>query len=146
MNRDRVVKLKDIADAAGVAVATVSAALNGTGTVSNAMRERVRKVAAEMNYEPNMAAKLLKQKRSRDLGLIVSDLPERNTTTRLPQRFPRFWSTVSPAVCFTEEPSLRPCGNFWRRIRIFLSSPSKRNPDTICSPITSSPSTRRSST
>ena len=77
MNRDRVVKLKDIADAAGVAVATVSAALNGTGTVSNAMRERVRKVAAEMNYEPNMAAKLLKQKRSRDLGLIVSDLPER---------------------------------------------------------------------
>ena len=61
MNRDRVVKLKDIADAAGVAVATVSAALNGTGTVSNAMRERVRKVAAEMNYEPNMAAKLLKQ-------------------------------------------------------------------------------------
>ena len=77
MNRDRVVKLKDIADAAGVAVATVSAALNWTGTVSNAMRERVRKVAAEMNYEPNMAAKLLKQKRSRDLGLIVSDLPER---------------------------------------------------------------------
>lgn len=77
MSRSRVVKLKDIADAAGVAVATVSAALNGTGTVSSAMRERVRKVAAEMNYEPNMAAKLLKQKRSRDLGLIVSDLPER---------------------------------------------------------------------
>ena len=58
MRRDQVVKLKDIADAAGVAVATVSAALNGTGTVSQAMRERVRKVAAEMNYEPNIAAKL----------------------------------------------------------------------------------------
>ena len=56
MPRERAVKLKDIADAAGVAVATVSAALNGTGTVSNRMRERVRKVAAEMNYEPNMAA------------------------------------------------------------------------------------------
>ncbi len=76
MRRDQVVKLKDIADAAGVAVATVSAALNGTGTVSQAMRERVRKVAAEMNYEPNIAAKLLKQKRSRDLGLIVIYIPE----------------------------------------------------------------------
>lgn len=77
MNRSNVVKLKDIADAAGVAVATVSAALNGTGTVSSAMRDRVRKVAAEMNYEPNLAAKLLKQKRSRDLGLVISDVPER---------------------------------------------------------------------
>ncbi len=77
MSREKVVKLKDIADAAGVAVATVSAALNGTGTVSSAMRERVRKVAAEMNYEPNLAAKLLKQKYSRDLGLIISDFPER---------------------------------------------------------------------
>ncbi len=77
MPRERAVKLKDIADAAGVAVATVSAALNGTGTVSSRMRERVRKVAAEMNYEPNMAAKLLKQKQSHDLGLIICDLPER---------------------------------------------------------------------
>ena len=71
------VKLKDIADRAGVSVAAVSAALNGTGTVSAAMRERVRKVAQEMNYEPNFAAKLLKQKQNNDLGLIVSDIPER---------------------------------------------------------------------
>ena len=41
------------------------------------MRERVRKVAQEMNYEPNFAAKLLKQKQNNDLGLIVSDIPER---------------------------------------------------------------------
>ncbi|MBS1371001.1 MAG: LacI family DNA-binding transcriptional regulator [Lentisphaeria bacterium] len=77
MSCGRTVRLKDIADAAGVAVATASAALNGTGTVSASMRERVRKVAREMNYEPNLAAKLLKQKQSSDLGLIISDLPER---------------------------------------------------------------------
>lgn len=173
MNRDRVVKLKDIADAAGVAVATVSAALNGTGTVSNAMRERVRKVAAEMNYEPNMAAKLLKQKRSRDLGLIVSDLPERIFGSGY------FMPMISSFIrqCESEElrcqieyhdpasskiPSLLVNGlaggvlhggtispavrKFLEENPDFLSSPSKRNPDTICSPITNSPSTRRSST
>ena len=79
MNRDRVVKLKDIADAAGVAVATVSAALNGTGTVSNAMRERVRKVAAEMNYEPNMAAKLLKQKKVNFFEAVYLLQPEKSS-------------------------------------------------------------------
>ena len=77
MAQTQTVKLKDIADRAGVSVAAVSAALNGTGTVSAAMRERVRKVAQEMNYEPNFAAKLLKQKQNNDLGLIVSDIPER---------------------------------------------------------------------
>lgn len=77
MIQTQTVKLKDIAVRAGVSVAAVSAALNGTGTVSAAMRERVRKVAKEMNYEPNFIAKLLKQKQNHDLGLIVSDIPER---------------------------------------------------------------------
>ncbi len=71
------IKLKDIADRAGVSVAAVSAALNGTGTVSAAMRERVREVAQAMNYEPNFAAKLLKRKENNDLGLIIGDIPER---------------------------------------------------------------------
>lgn len=60
-----------------MAVATVSAALNGTGTVSEATRERIRQVSQQMNYEPNLAAKLLKQKNTRDIGLIISDIPER---------------------------------------------------------------------
>ncbi|MDD3155247.1 MAG: LacI family DNA-binding transcriptional regulator [Victivallaceae bacterium] len=71
------VKLKDIALEAGVSIAAVSAALNNTGTVSRSMRERVRQVAARMNYEPNFAAQLLKQKKSSDIGLVISDIPER---------------------------------------------------------------------
>lgn len=71
------VKLKDIAREAGISVSAVSAALNNTGTVSQTVRERVRAVAARMNYEPNFAAKLLKQKNSTDIGLVISDIPER---------------------------------------------------------------------
>ncbi len=70
------VSLKDIAEASGVAVTTVSAALNRTGRVSDAMREKILTVSRRMNYEPNLAAQLLKQKHCTDIGLIVSDLPE----------------------------------------------------------------------
>ena len=73
----RGVSLKDIAQCAGVSVASVSAALNGTGRLSDGLRGRIAEVAREMHYEPNLAAKLLKQKRCQDIGLIVSDYPRR---------------------------------------------------------------------
>ena len=56
------VRLKDIARAAGVTSATASTALSGRGRVSADMRERIRKLAREMNYEPDLAALLLKKK------------------------------------------------------------------------------------
>ena len=71
--RNTQVTLKDIAEASGVALTTVSAALNGTGRVSETLRERIEKIAHRMNYEPNIAAKLLKQKKCRDIGLVISD-------------------------------------------------------------------------
>lgn len=73
MMRNTQVTLKDIAEASGVALTTVSAALNGTGRVSESLRERIEKIAHKMNYEPNIAAKLLKQKKCRDIGLVISD-------------------------------------------------------------------------
>ena len=54
--RNTQVTLKDIAEASGVALTTVSAALNGTGRVSETLRERIEKIAHRMNYEPNIAA------------------------------------------------------------------------------------------
>ena len=58
------VRLKDIAEASNVALTTVSAALSGTGRVSEKMRAKILKIAREMNYEPNAAARLLKQKKT----------------------------------------------------------------------------------
>ena len=67
------VRLKDIAQAAGVTSATASTALSGRGRVSADMRERIRKIAREMNYEPNSAALLLKKKSIIDVGFLISD-------------------------------------------------------------------------
>ncbi len=69
------VSIKDIAKASGVAVSTVSAALNGTGRISDEMRQRIQEIAEKQNYEPNVMAKLLKQKKSDDIALVVSDTP-----------------------------------------------------------------------
>ena len=76
MNKKQV-KLKDIALRAEVSVATVSAALNGTGRISDRLREHITAVARQMNYEPNLAAKLLKQKHCSDIALVISDYTKR---------------------------------------------------------------------
>lgn len=62
--------IKDVAERAGVSTATVSYVLNGTGTVTEATRERVRAAAAALNYQPNHAARSLRT-RSRTLGLVL---------------------------------------------------------------------------
>ena len=49
MMKKKSVKLKDIAIQAEVSVATVSAALNGTGRIGDALRSRVMEVARQMN-------------------------------------------------------------------------------------------------
>ena len=67
------VRLKDIADACGVSVATVSRALNG---LTNEGKERtafIRQTAQEMGYYPNVAAKTLKTSRSNNLGILYED-------------------------------------------------------------------------
>lgn len=69
------VKLKDIAERAGVGVASVSAALNGTGRISNDVRKKISDIAQDMNYYPNVAAKLLKAKHPADIGMVICERP-----------------------------------------------------------------------
>lgn len=57
--RPKRVTLQDIAKVAGVHVMTVSDALNGTRSVAPATREKVKKIAQELNYVPNFAARAL---------------------------------------------------------------------------------------
>ena len=67
------VRLKDIAQAAGVSPATVSAALGGVGRVGPETRETIRKLAAEMNYRPSFAARMLRNKPTVDAGMLIAD-------------------------------------------------------------------------
>ncbi len=67
------VKLKDIAEACGVSVATVSRALNG---LANENRERtayICQTARSMGYFPNSAARTLKTSRSNNIGILYED-------------------------------------------------------------------------
>lgn len=67
--------LQDIADRVGVARATVSLALSGKGRMSAETRQRIRAVAAELNYVPNAVARNLKTSRSGSVGLYIPDNP-----------------------------------------------------------------------
>jgi len=65
--------IKDIAKAAGVSITTVSRALNGYSDVSVETREKIRKLAEEMDYKPNSIAKGLVSNKTSTVGLIASE-------------------------------------------------------------------------
>lgn len=65
--------IKDIAKIAGVSISTVSYALNGSSKVTEATRDRIKKIADELNYVPNMAARTLKRQQTNIIGVYVSD-------------------------------------------------------------------------
>ncbi|MBS1368915.1 MAG: LacI family DNA-binding transcriptional regulator [Lentisphaeria bacterium] len=67
------VRLKDIAKAAGVSTGTVSAALSGTGRIGPETRESIRRLAHKMDYRPNAAARMLRSKPVVDAGMIIAD-------------------------------------------------------------------------
>lgn len=64
--------IREIADAAGVSITTVSHALNGKGRLLPETRERVRRLAEELNYRPNATARNLVEGRTGLLGLALS--------------------------------------------------------------------------
>lgn len=66
--------LRDIATIAGVSMQTVSLVINNSGSISQAVRDRVQDVARQVGYIPNTSAKAMRTGRSQTLGLIVSDL------------------------------------------------------------------------
>ena len=68
------VTLKDVAQASGVNVSTVSRALNNSYGVHEATRRRVLKIAARLNYRANQVARGLVTGRSHSIGLVISDI------------------------------------------------------------------------
>ena len=68
------VKIKDVADAAGVSTATVSRVLADKPHVRKEVKARVLDVVRELNYRPNRVARSLRSRKSTIIGLIVSDI------------------------------------------------------------------------
>ncbi|KQZ40790.1 LacI family DNA-binding transcriptional regulator [Ensifer sp. Root558] len=67
-------KIKDIAERAGVSVATVSRALSGSSLVTDETRQRINALARELNYRPNVSARNLRTRRSMSVLLVVRDV------------------------------------------------------------------------
>lgn len=68
------VKIKDVADAAGVSTATVSRVLGNKPHVREEVKKRVMAVVKELNYQPNRAAQSLRANTSRIIALVVADI------------------------------------------------------------------------
>lgn len=68
------VKMKDIARRAGVSTATVSHVINNTRYVSKETSKRVIRAMEELNYQPNFAARSLRTKRTKIVGLLLTDV------------------------------------------------------------------------
>jgi DNA-binding LacI/PurR family transcriptional regulator len=66
--------LKTIAEKAGFSVNTVSRVLNDKSGVSEQTREHIKKIAAELNYRPNLLAKSMRTKSCDFIGVILPDI------------------------------------------------------------------------
>ncbi len=69
-----VITLRDVANAAGVSAQTVSCVVNNRGSVSDPVRQMVRRIADELGYVPNKSAQFMRTGRSRAIGLVISDI------------------------------------------------------------------------
>jgi LacI family transcriptional regulator len=77
------VRLRDVAEAAGVDASVVSRVLSGDARLSirPETRQRVLAAAAQLDYRPNTAARTLKTARTMAIGMIVPDLANQNYAT-----------------------------------------------------------------
>lgn len=66
--------LKDVAERAGVSIATVSRVINGVDTVLPENREKVERAMAQLKYSPNELARNLRMQTSFTIGMIAPDI------------------------------------------------------------------------
>jgi DNA-binding LacI/PurR family transcriptional regulator len=66
--------IKDVAERAGVSIATTSRALTGHPNVSARAREQVLAAAAALGYQPDQIARSMRRRRTNLIGLIVSTI------------------------------------------------------------------------
>ena len=85
--------MTDVAQHAGVSIATVSRALSGTRPMSPEIRAHVQETAQRLGYQVNLVGRALRRRRSSTVGLIVPDLDN------------PFFSSLAQHLSRTFEPS-----------------------------------------
>ena len=90
------VSLKSLAEMLGVSRTTVSWVLSGQGdekSISPAMQQKIKALAAKYNYQPNFLARSLNLRHTNTIGLVVSSLAD------------PFYSSIAKAVVTRAEES-----------------------------------------
>lgn len=78
------VRIKDIAQKAGVSTGTVDRVLHKRGRVASDVEKRVLEILAEMNYEPNLIARALGSRKIYHIAALIPD-PACDSYWREPQ-------------------------------------------------------------
>jgi DNA-binding LacI/PurR family transcriptional regulator len=66
--------VKEVGKLAGVSTATVSRVLSGSGGVRTELARRVRNAAHKLGYQPNPAARNLRSRSTRTVGMVFPDI------------------------------------------------------------------------
>lgn len=70
------VTIKDVANLAKVSIASASRAITGNGRISIKTKEKIIKAANQLNYIPNIGARILATRKTQTLGLLFLKLNE----------------------------------------------------------------------
>ncbi len=79
--KNKIPTLKEIAEKLELSISTVSRALNDHPDISDATKKRVKTLAAELNYIPNIFAKGFRAHKTNIIGVIVPSITHYFTTT-----------------------------------------------------------------
>ena len=77
------ITLKELARLCNTSVTAVSRALSGKDGVSEETRERIRHIANQHNYRPNLLAKSMRSLTTNLIGIVVGDI----TRNFVPERY-----------------------------------------------------------
>lgn len=102
------ISIKHLAQMAELSTATISRVLNNTGRFSEATRDRVMSLVRRTGYSPNVAAKALRTKTARAVGLVIPDIANEffSHIVNSVERF-FFENSYSIFVCNTGEDARR---------------------------------------
>ncbi len=70
---EKMVGIREIAKRANVSISTASYAMNGSSKVKPETRNRILAIAAELNYIPNMAGRILKKQKTNLVGVYLTN-------------------------------------------------------------------------
>lgn len=71
--KNGIVRIKDIAEKAGVSTGTVDRVIHNRGKVAREVEERILKIIEEVGYEPNLMARVLGGRKTFSIGALIPD-------------------------------------------------------------------------